>query len=476
MSDITKFQNGELIEQQVQKINDFLEIIGLPSDNIIANVSERDIIGKNLPQYIYDLPAELKRDARYLSKFVVGAGFGLFDYALNSVWNEVVLSLRQKAIAYGIEIFFDKAVGGALRATYKKEEDLAGLKDNVLLNTCKTLELISETTYKKLSHILDMRNDIGISHPTNYTINAFELLGWLQTCIQDVLKDQPSPEAIRVKAFIDNLKDYGTTIDQATIDSIKPQIESLATHHCDSIIRTIFGIYVSKDTDQIIKKNISLLSPIVWPCCSDEERYKLGIILAGYNSNLHKDKYKKGEEFFTIVKGNSFRTTNEKIVALDNLAARLKDAHYGWDNFYHEVPIIENILTFITKSSDIPVQVANPLIKSVMLCRIGKGISYYGGVAPDGKEYYDYFFSILGEEYIPIFISLLTTFEIQQRLSAKIGMKQGIELITKVRENIVSAKYIECLNYLIREFPKSERIIFNTEFKKISGAFLKWKE
>lgn len=251
MSDITKFQNGELIEQQVQKITDFLEIIGLPSDNIIANVSERDIIGKNLPQYIYDLPAELKRDARYLSKFVVGAGFGLFDYALNSVWNEVVVSLRQKAIAYGLEIFFDKAVGGALRATYKKEEDLAGLKDNVLLNTCKTLELISETTYKKLSHILDMRNDIGISHPTNYKINAFELLGWLQTCIQDVLKDQPSPEAIKVKAFIDNLKDYGATIDQAKIDSIKHQIQSLATHHCDSIIRTIFGIYVSKDTDQV---------------------------------------------------------------------------------------------------------------------------------------------------------------------------------------------------------------------------------
>ena len=53
-----------------------------------------------------------------------------------------------------------------------------------------------------------MRNDIGISHPTNYTINAFELLGWLQTCIQDVLNDKPTEAALQVQAFIQNLKSY----------------------------------------------------------------------------------------------------------------------------------------------------------------------------------------------------------------------------------------------------------------------------
>jgi len=476
MTDISKFEQGELIEQQVQRITEFLDIIGLPSDNIIANIEERVIIGKNLPQYIYDLPDELKRDARYLSKFVVGAGFGLFDYALNSVWNEVVLSLRHKAITYGLEIFFDKAVGGNLRASYQKEEDLAGLKDNVLLNTCKKLELISETTYKKLSHILEMRNDIGVSHPTNYTINAFELLGWLQTCIQDVLKDQPSEAAIQVKAFIDNLKEYGAAINKATVDSIKPQIESLATHHCDSILRTIFGIYVSRDTNQIVRKNISLLSPIVWPCCSDEEKYKLGILLAGYNTNLHKDKFDKGEEFFDTVKGNAFRTESQKVVVLDDLSARLKDAHYSWDNFYHEVPLIEKILTFITKSGDIPIQVASPLIHSIVICRIGKGISYENGVSPNAKPHYDFFFSVLGEEYIPLFIVELTQFDIQQQLSSKICRGQCIQLLKKVKENIVNAKYIECLDFLINEFPKSERVIFTAEFKKISGTILKWSE
>jgi hypothetical protein len=474
-NELIKFEHGELIEVQVQRIIEFLELVGLPSDNIIAASTEREIIGKNLPQYLYDLPKEVKQDARYLSKFVIGAGFGLFDYALNSVWNEVVISLRVKAITYGLEIFFDKAVGGTLRESFKKEEDLAGLKDAVLLNTCRKLELISETTYKKLAHILDMRNDIGISHPTNYSINAFELLGWLQTCIQDVLKDKPSEAAIQVKAFIDNLREYDETIDKAKIDSITPQIQSLASHHCDSILRTIFGIYVSRDVENTVRKNISLISPIVWPCASDDEKYKLGIILAGYNNNLHKGKYTQGEEYFNTVKGNSYRPTSEKIIALANLATRLRDAHYGWDNFYYEGPVIERIMTYIEKSSDVSKEVSSDLIKTVLLCRIGKGISYNNGVSDRAKPYYDSFFSILGEQHIPELIIQLTTSEVQVKLSYRIGRQQCIELLTNVRKNIVNARYIESLDYLINNFSKGEKIVFDTQFKKITSVFIKWR-
>ena len=264
MVDITKHETSDIIESQVSRIVNFLDNLGLPSENIIAKNDEREIIGNNLTHYIQKLPANVKRNARYLSKFVVGAGFGLFDYALNSVWNEVVMSLRQKAIAYGIDIFFDAAIGGKLRDSYNKEEDLVGLKDSVLLDTSKKLELISETTHKKLFHILEMRNDIGISHPTNYLINAYELLGWLQTCVQDVLNDKPSESAIQVKAFIDNLKQYNTIIDDQTLKTIALQIKSLASYHCANILRTLFGIYVSPNSNAMLKKNISLLAPIVW--------------------------------------------------------------------------------------------------------------------------------------------------------------------------------------------------------------------
>jgi len=217
MNEIATKKPNEILDLQAQRIVEFLAEIGLPHDNIIADQSQRKIIGDTLPQYIAALPEEIKREGRYLSKFVVGAGYGLFDYSLNAIWNEVVIDLRKKAILYGLDIFYDAAVGGSkTREFYKSENDLPALKDATLLQTCQKLELISGTTFKKLKHVLEMRNDIGISHPTNYNINAFELMGWLQTCVEDVLNDQPTEAAIQVQAFISNLKTRTTPLDAAT--------------------------------------------------------------------------------------------------------------------------------------------------------------------------------------------------------------------------------------------------------------------
>src|SRR5438045_1512719 len=75
----------------------YLQQFGLPTDNIIATTAERGIIAANLPTLLDALPPSEKQDARYLSKFVGATAVGLFDAALNYVWNEVVLNLRKKA-------------------------------------------------------------------------------------------------------------------------------------------------------------------------------------------------------------------------------------------------------------------------------------------------------------------------------------------------------------------------------------------
>ena len=152
MSNIVVKKSNELIDPQAQMLVGFLKDMGLPSDNIIADQVERKTIGDNLDGLIRDLPDEIKKDARYLSKFVIGAGFGLFDYSLNAVWNEAVINLRKKAaiIRPG---YFLRCGGGRQqgpREFYKTEEDLASIKDSVLLDTCRKLELISDTTLQKI--------------------------------------------------------------------------------------------------------------------------------------------------------------------------------------------------------------------------------------------------------------------------------------------------------------------------------------
>ena len=125
MAEIVVKRSNELIDPQAQILVDFLREMGLPSENIIADIGQRKIIGDNIHGIIASLPYKTKKDARYLSKFVVGAGFGLFDYSLNAAWNEVVINLRRKAAVYELDIFFDAAVGGSkAREYYLSEDDL----------------------------------------------------------------------------------------------------------------------------------------------------------------------------------------------------------------------------------------------------------------------------------------------------------------------------------------------------------------
>lgn len=475
MNTIITTGSTSLVDPQAQRLVDFLRDVGLPHDNIMADPSERAIIASNLPGYLQSLPAEVKRDARYLSKFVIGAGSGLFDYALNAIWNEVVIDLRKKAFLYGLDIFFDAAVGGSkTREFYKTEDDLAALKDAVLLDTCRKLELISDTTYKKLKHILDMRNDIGISHPNNYNINAFELLGWLQTCVQDVLHDRPTEAALRVQAFIANLKGYTTPLDQATKQNIERRFGELPSHLCGSLLRTVFGIYVAPDTDAGVRKNIAVLAPALWKMCPDEPRYRLGIVLEGYNTNLYKDKHALGEQFFDLVGGNAYRSPSERVIIVDTLITELLDKHNGWDNFHHEAPVAANLWSYVPDQNSIFDNLAERLFKTVLLCRIGRGVSYNDGVSPGGKRYYDAILAIGGDKFAPHVMAAFSHYEIVGQLNRSICRAQAKLALEAARTNVINQRLIECMTYLIDHVEANPGCATTAEFKRLSTGYIRW--
>jgi hypothetical protein len=468
-------RSNELIDPQAQLLVDFLKDMGLPSENIIADAGQRKIIGDNLHSLIRDLPHTVKKDARYLSKFVVGAGFGLFDYSLNAVWNEVVINLRKKAVVYGLDIFFDAAVGGSkAREYYSSEDDLSSLKDSVLLDTCRKLELISDTTYKKLKHILDMRNDIGISHPNSYTINAYELLGYLQNCIQDVLNDNPTEAALQVQAFVKNLKITTVALDNTAKQGIEKKITELPTHLCGSLMRTVFGIYVAPETDPAVRKNISLIAPALWQACGDEAKYKLGIVLEGYNVNLFKDKYKLGEQFFDVVVGNAFRSPGERVVIVDELITELLDKHNGWDNFHHEPPVAAQLYSYVPDQTSIFDNLALRLFKVVMMCRIGRGVNYCEGVSPSGRKYYDSILGLAGDKFAPHAMASLSHFEVKNKLHNSLCRKHAKAALEIVKTTVINARLVECLDYLIANIDLGVGYVDNADFKKLSAGYIKW--
>jgi hypothetical protein len=61
----------------------YLQQFGLPTDSIIASTAERMVLVSNLPHFLSTLPAEEKREARYLAKFVGATTIGLFKELLD---------------------------------------------------------------------------------------------------------------------------------------------------------------------------------------------------------------------------------------------------------------------------------------------------------------------------------------------------------------------------------------------------------
>lgn len=449
----------------------YLSQFGLPTDNIIASTDQRLIVSNNLPQFLDTIPNEEKKNARYLSKFIGATAIGLFDAALNYLWNEVVINLRTKAIIYGIDLFFDAAVSGNNRANYKTEDDLSGLKDRVLLDTCRKLELISDIVFRKLDYILTMRNEVAASHPNVESIGGYELLGWLQTCVKDVIQDKPSSSAIQIKKLVDGLKARQEIIDDASLGRITQEVSCLSSYHVQNLLMLLFRIYVDPATNNTLRKNVALLSPSVWNVSPESIRYKIGVIIDGYRTNLQNEQLNKGKEFLRLVNGEPYETIPSKVIILSTLIDKLSDAHNGFDNFYTEPPIMREILRYFQKSSDIPSEILSNLINIILCCRIGRGVSYYDGVSPAGKIMYDKFLSLLDEEGILVCLSKIFSPDVNYKLSKERCKKQLQEVLELLQHNAISDRVKEILEYVKENIDRVQTINKAREFRTLWSPY-----
>jgi hypothetical protein len=453
----------------------YLEVFGLPVDNVIASPDQRLQIMQALPEFLNKLPQEQKRDARYLSKFIAGSAVGLFDASLNFVWNEVVLSLRKKVISYGLDYFFDNAIGATLRDQYKNEDNLPQVKDQTLLDTCKKLELISDLLHRKLCHILDMRNQIGSSHPNEYSINAYELLGWLQTCIQDVFMDNISESAVAVKSVVDNVKRIQTLLDGTYLMQFEQSIKALSPNMVSNLLNTLFGMFVSPTFAEniVLRQNITQLSKIVWEYSTDKSKYSLGEKIDSYRANLDNYKTEQSETFFNICGGKKYYSNDAKTIKLTLLCEQLETVHYNRDNYVNEILVAREIMSYIPSVTDIPEIRLETVLKIFLVCRIGNDSYYCEGVSPGASRYYDQLFKMLDQKCVLLVLDILGRDENINLLRGDYRPNHVRAICEMMKSPILTERCITILDYMIDSKGESMDKVFKTkEFKEIKkGLF-----
>lgn len=387
----------------------YLRELGLPYENILASDQEKAMLQVSLPMVMQTIPETSKKDATYLSKFVAASAIGLYDAALNYLWNEVVVSLREKVKLYGLDLFFDVAVGGDLRETYTSEEDLKLIKDAVLIDNCFKLEIISSVLQEKLKHILYMRNHIGASHPTDESIYTSELLGWLQTCVTQVIDERPSEAAIFVSQFIVNLKNEALSIDEATLKQFSSVLQQQNRTFNGNLLVSIFGVYIKKNTSSAVRGNILKLAPIIWDASSEQKKYEVAMRYDRFTLNLDEDSKNLTNSFLEICNGLSYKSEGTKVSEIVTLLDELLENHYSYNNFHKEVPTARELSKYIQRESDILPNFEEKLIETILICRLGNGNWYNEGVSPGACKYYDDIITLLNAKQVNLLLKFLNT-------------------------------------------------------------------
>lgn len=461
----------DIIEQPVNSLQivesspfeHYLKQYGLPYKNVIASTTDKNRVSNNLPDLLNSIPQSHRQNALYMSKFISSVAIGRFDSALNDLWNEVVETLRNKANHFGLDEFFDSAVSGNKREFFSTMEDFVLLKDIVLVQTCSKLEIISKITEKKLLHILDMRNNIGGSHPNREIITPLTLLGWLEDCINNVFLDETTPNSLKVQKIINGIDQEGLNIDSVYKTQLDSELKEISVTLTSHLLKILFQKYVSSTSDNLTN-NIRSIAPIVWENSDDRMKYELGLEIDSYSINLEQTKKEKAEEFFSICDGNRYKSDNMRSIALSSMIDELENIHYSIDNFYHEGPKISDIMSYVNQSKDIPDSLSEKLLSVVLVCRLG---NFYG-VANRAVPFYDKLFELINQDQVKMLLKYL--YQIRQELNQSLTDAQDDRLkqIVKILANktYTSDRVKETVNYLYETENKVSKMLLTTDYRR----------
>lgn len=222
------------LETSIQGFNaplaTYLGGLGLPTKQVLVEFGERQFVLQSLGQTLAVLPYDERTKAFYLSKFSVAIMVGLFDAALNYLWDEAILALRRLAASIDLSYFFDTAEKREpYRARLQTEEDLRLLDDLTLIDTCARVDLLSDVNRERLRHVNYMRNHASAAHPNQSELTGQEMVAWLSNCLRYAITAKPEHAVIATKQLLANIRT--TLIPAKDIPVISIDLQKLRSLH-----------------------------------------------------------------------------------------------------------------------------------------------------------------------------------------------------------------------------------------------------
>ena len=437
----------------------FVQSHNLPTEKIFVDIPERLNVFKNLEGVIDLVDFEQKQKSIYLSKFITSVATGLFDAALNYLWDETILQIRKRVIQYDIEYFYDNAVSGEKRKRLKGDSDLPKLDNYELIKGAKEVELISELGFKHLEYINFMRNWASAAHPNQNEITGLQLISWLETCVKEVITLPLSNIAVKIKQHLAGIKT--TIISDKDAKEISVFFINLTQEQVNNLVSGFFGIYTNQDTNSQTIQNINKLLPLIWDRVDEDTRDTFGMKYGNYVANNHQHEKKLAREFLQLVSAESYITDDLRVVEIETALNNLSLVHRRFNNFYNEPTFAAQLYRMIGKPPKVPKTIGRKYVFTL----VDVFLTNANGVVGDAEPIYKELLSQLDSHQANIAILSFNTTEIASKLQFPLCDKKFRELIQLVKPIVTSPPVKELIEKIENFNDKMENLHYDKVIK-----------
>lgn len=428
--------------------------LGLPHKDIFVATSQRQIVFSNIETLLNPINSQARQGSYYISKFLAAVSAGLFDAALNYIWDETISALRIKIQNYDLDYFFDQITTSAEKKSKFKADDLDNISDQELIEGSRKIELISEVGYKQLDLIRYMRNYASAAHPNQNELTAYQIMGWFEVIIREVISIQEPNTAVNIKQLLGNIK-LNRIDDEAKAKEMTNFLKGAPQIQISNLCRGLFGIYTRGDANQTAIDNVKLLLPKIWQLVGESTKFECGIKYGNFVAINDTDGASKAKEFLSICRdGLQYLPEGTRVLEIEETLDALYRTHNAMNNFYNE-PVFARKLKNIVGQTNIPKGIEERYIYVLMYVSLTNG----NGVTVSAE---------------PIYFELINNFNTNQTSKAICSFMDE-QISSKLGNQLCAKKFLQIINILATKTVSQEELSLISEIKKFSAGFDKLK-
>ena len=282
---------------------------------------------------------------------------------------ERILTLREAILSLG-EDFVGEMLLGAGGDKDIRLEDL--LTDYKSINLAEQLGMISKGSALLLRQDYELIQYCFSTQAIedNLGLDSLRVLSIIKDCVENILSKPNMQVALeftqlRERLLNDDIREQDVEVNQLKLSSLF-FIRTVCTV-LSSAIRTRQGALLEHPLN-----NFKLIIPLVWEKLADDDKWNIGflyrdVVSAGNTKAANAVK-------LALAKNNGFDYVPESLRSRTfiKIAQQLIDVHYGYDNFYREPKVVEELASL---GSVLPEPALFYCMKAYLLVYLG---NYYG--------------------------------------------------------------------------------------------------